>query len=228
MTPSPLRVANVDDESASLLPVVVQIFAREPVTGQCKRRLIPALGAKGSARLHAAMVRRTLSAAMSASQLQQGFKVELWSAQDSNDAFLRAQARLHGCDFKRQHAGDLGARMLGAVADATAQRYGAVIIGTDCPSMTSVRIAAAVDALRRGYPVIMRPATDGGYVCIGMQQAHASLFSDIEWGSARVAGQTRQRLIQTRIRWLELAALPDIDRPADLALLPTALLPTAL
>ena len=219
---------NVDDDAVSLLRVVVQIFAREPVAGQCKRRLIPALGAEGSARLHAAMVRRTLSAAVSVSQLQKRFKVELWSAQGTDDTFLRAQAKLHGCDFKRQHAGDLGARMLGAIPDATAQRHGSVVIGTDCPSMTSVRIAAAVDALQRGYSVIMRPATDGGYVCIGMQQAHASLFTDIEWGSARVAAQTRQRLIQARLRWLELAALPDIDRPADLALLPTALLPSAL
>ena len=31
---------------------VLQVFAKAPVAGQCKTRLIPALGAEGAAQLH--------------------------------------------------------------------------------------------------------------------------------------------------------------------------------
>jgi len=38
----------------------IAVFARAPVPGQAKTRLIPRLGAKGAARLHAALVRHAL------------------------------------------------------------------------------------------------------------------------------------------------------------------------
>ena len=61
------------------------------------------------------------------------------------------------------------------------------------------------------------PAEDDGYVLIGLRRPDARLFADIAWGGPLVLDETRQRLRDCGYRWNELAPLPDVDRPADLA-----------
>jgi glycosyltransferase A (GT-A) superfamily protein (DUF2064 family) len=62
----------------------------------------------------------------------------------------------------------------------------------------------------------MGPAEDGGYVLIGLRQFDARLFSNVTWGTERVAHETRERLQSLGWRWQELETLWDVDRPADL------------
>ncbi len=58
--------------------VLIQIFARTPVAGQVKTRLIPALGAAGAAALYLRLLRRTVAAARAAAP----GAVELWCTPD--------------------------------------------------------------------------------------------------------------------------------------------------
>ena len=61
------------------------------------------------------------------------------------------------------------------------------------------------------------PAEDGGYVLVGLRRPQPRLFAGVEWGSERVMVQTRQRLSELALSWVELPPLWDVDRPADLA-----------
>ncbi|MQM30903.1 MAG: hypothetical protein CRU78_10415, partial [Candidatus Accumulibacter phosphatis] len=65
------------------------------------------------------------------------------------------------------------------------------------------------------------PAEDGGYVLLGLRCPQPGLFEGVDWGSERVMAQTRQRLLALGLRWCELPALWDVDRPADLTRLAT-------
>ena len=100
-----------------------------------------------------------------------------------------------------------------------------LLIGSDCPALQPAHLIAAASALLAeegaGNDAVLIPADDGGYVLIGLRSPQPRLFAGVDWGSARVMAQTRQRLAELRLRWAELPALWDVDRPADLTRLTT-------
>ena len=67
----------------------------------------------------------------------------------------------------------------------------ALLIGTDCPSLTVDDLQEAADVLRQGIDAVIGPAEDGGYVLIGLRQYAPELFTGISWGTESVLGQTR-------------------------------------
>jgi rSAM/selenodomain-associated transferase 1 len=182
-------------------------------------RLIPALGAAGAAALHARLVERTLGEA----RLTASARTELWCADPPEHPFYRDCARRFGVDRHAQTGEDLGQRMSGALTDALVRAQVAVLIGTDSPDLDHGDLEAALLRLRRGIPVVLGPATDGGYVLIGLRRPLPNLFEGIDWGTDRVLEQTRDRLREIDTDWMELAPRHDIDRPTDLAYLPADL-----
>ena len=115
--------------------------------------------------------------------------------------------------LKRQPAGDLGTRMLAAMA---ASGRPTIVIGTDCPAFTPEHLRAAAHAMRDA-DVVLIPAEDGGYVLIGARGAHPQLFSGSAWGTPTVLTETRARIAALGLKSIELPALWDIDTEADLA-----------
>ena len=107
--------------------------------------------------------------------------------------------------------------MLAALAAATGP---ALVIGTDCPALTSEHLRAAADVLRRGTDVVVLPAEDGGYVLIGMRVPQPALFSDMRWSTPRVMDETRHRLRAFGLTWQEPVTLWDSDLPEDIERLP--------
>jgi len=190
----------------------VMVFARAPVAGQCKTRLIPTLGAQGAAALHEKLARRSLAAACAALPAA----VELWCAPDVTHAFFAACARDYPVTLQRQCEGDLGERMHHAIGQALRNHARAIIIGSDIPELDTAYIASAAAALDRA-PAVFGPAEDGGYVLAGLRHATPALFADIEWGGPQVMAQTRAVLARLRMPAIELATLWDLDRPEDLA-----------
>ena len=187
------------------------VFARAPVPGAVKTRLIPALGAAGAAALYARLLQRTLTTACTAAVAP----VDLWCSPDSGDpAFTAAKVRwdvlLH-----EQPRGGLGARMFMALGAALEQCEQAVLIGCDCPALSAADLDAAFVALD-DHDVVLGPAEDGGYVLIGVRRLSPVLFEGIAWGGDRVLRQTRSRLVALGWRWHELPMLWDVDRPEDL------------
>jgi rSAM/selenodomain-associated transferase 1 len=186
------------------------VFARAPVPGAVKTRLIPALGADAAADLHARLLARTLETACAANLAP----VELWCTPDADHpAFAGAAGRL-GVTLRVQPAGDLGHRMRVALESTLADGGRAVLIGCDCPVLSVDDLAGAFSALA-DHDVVLGPAEDGGYVLIGARRVTPVLFDGIDWGGPRVLRQTRGRLVALGWRWHELRTLWDVDRPED-------------
>lgn len=186
----------------------IAILAKAPVAGLAKTRLIPALGADGAAALQERLIRRTVETATGAAL----GGVTLWGTPDDTHPLFRSMQTRHGVALGVQPDGDLGARMQEA---AIAANGPVLIVGADCPALTANHLALAAATLRN-YDVVVIPADDGGYVLIGLAQPHATLFADMEWGTATVMEQTRQRLQSLTLMWRELPTLWDIDTPEDL------------
>jgi glycosyltransferase A (GT-A) superfamily protein (DUF2064 family) len=90
----------------------------------------------------------------------------------------------------------------------------AVIIGTDCPSLTPQDLRRAARLLRGDCDVVLAPAEDGGYVLIGLSKACPRLFEGIEWGGSSVLRETLARSEGLKVK--RLRTLWDVDRPRDL------------
>ena len=190
---------------------LVIVFARAPLPGRAKTRLIPALGAAGAARLQARLIGRALETARRA----RIGRVELHGAGVRGSARLRALARRHAVRLEAQADGDLGRRMALAIGRGLRRARRVVLIGSDCPVLRASDLRRAALRLAGGRDAVFAPAEDGGYTLVAMRRASHRVFASIEWGSGRVMGATRERLAALGWRWSELPRVWDVDRPED-------------
>jgi rSAM/selenodomain-associated transferase 1 len=199
-------------------PTQLIVLAKAPVAGYAKTRLIGALGAEGAARLAARLLEHTMQAARA---VRLG-PLLLACAPDATHPAFAAQAERGDARLVAQGEGDLGARMQRGFEMAFAAGAArALLIGTDAPALDATMLRQADAALARaGVEAVFIPALDGGYVLIGLRQPQPSLFHDMPWSSPRVMALTRERLATAGLHHEELAAVQDIDEPADLAHLP--------
>ncbi|HYN28075.1 MAG TPA: TIGR04282 family arsenosugar biosynthesis glycosyltransferase [Burkholderiales bacterium] len=189
----------------------VLIFARAPVAGNVKTRLIPLLGDHGAAALYRSLVERALSVARGSGV----GPVELWCTPTTDDDFFISCRDRFDVALHPQGEGDLGARMLNAFEDALTRSRHVLLTGSDCPSLTPADLRAAARALREGRDAAFGPAEDGGYVLVGLAQAVPALFDAMRWGTTSVMEETRQRLRNLAWHWHELPVHWDVDRPQD-------------
>jgi uncharacterized protein len=189
------------------------VFTRYPIPGKTKTRLIPALGAAGAAHLHRQMTEHTLA------QVRQlradGVAIEIHYAGVTAD---RELADWLGADlvYRSQGDGDLGERM--ALSIETALQAGhdrVIIIGTDCPGLTTDILQLAFEQLH-DRDLVLGPAIDGGYYLIGLRRFMPELFVGISWGTSTVRQQTIEIAIELGLSMGDLPLLADIDRPEDL------------
>lgn len=194
-----------------LVPVL--IFARAPVAGQCKTRLIPCCGRRGSALVHRQLVRRTLNLAQTAAC----GPVELWATPTPSHPFFASLRRETGVSLRRQPGGDLGRRMSHALARVLLTGApAALLLGTDAANLSTQDLRVAAQTLLDGADVVLQPAADGGYVLLGLNRAIGSTLRGVEWSSGRELRQTCARLRRRGLNVVLLAERWDIDRPTDL------------
>lgn len=187
------------------------IFTKAPRPGAVKTRLIPLLGEQNATALHVTLVKHALAMARASSI----GRIELHCAPDCDDPFFRNCSECYDVALIAQHDGDLGARMAHAFEQALRGARHAILIGTDCPALTTRHLRAARDALAAGLEAVFVPAEDGGYVLIGLARCDPRIFAGIAWGESGVMNQTRNRLSELRWRWQEFETLWDVDRPED-------------
>lgn len=191
-------------------PVAVAILAKAPVPGLAKTQLAPVLGPEGAAALQARFIERTVATALAAAI----GPVTLWAAPDCGHPLFQALATKPGMALAAQPDGDIGGRMLAALAAANGP---AIAIGTDCPALDPADLRTAAAALADGIDVVILPAADGGYGLIGMRRPQPALLTGMIWSTPDVMAQTRARLARLGLTWREPARLWDVDVPADLA-----------
>lgn len=194
---------------------VVLVFAKAPVAGLAKTRLIPVLGAEGAARLARCMLEETIATAVRADV----GPVILCCTPDCNHAAFTDLMTRHGILLVNQGQGDLGARMDRAITAGLQAHHGAIVIGTDCPALGVDQLRQAAQVLETG-PVVFVPAADGGYVLAGLDRPMPELFVAVDWSTEKVMAQTRERLARMDVMAIELPTLHDIDLPIDLIHVP--------
>ncbi len=197
----------MNDAPSSNEPCMVAIFTRAPAPGKTKTRLIPRLGADGAARLHAALIRHTLSTTVAANV----GPIELW-CEDPHDPFFDTLVQAHKISLHGQPGGDLGARML-ACFEAHPQTP-CLLVGTDAPCITPDDLRACASALAH-HDAVFLPAEDGGYALVGTRRPLRQIFENIAWGVDSVMADTRALLRRHNLTWAEPHLVWDIDRPAD-------------
>jgi rSAM/selenodomain-associated transferase 1 len=187
--------------------VGIAVFAKAPIEGLAKTRLIPYLGASGAADLQRAMIEDTLAKALTSN-------VGPVCAPDCRHELFAVLAANYGIELHSQAGADLGSRMFNAF-DILTPRYPVILIGTDCPVLTPLNLIESANLLREGRDVVFLPTEDGGYALIGAAKAWPEIFVDIRWGTDGVMAETRLRASALGLLTAEPAIVWDIDTPAD-------------
>lgn len=187
------------------------VFTRVPVSGQTKTRLIPLLGAQGAAEFHQTILLSTLAEANASNFTT----VEIWCATENEHPFLKQCELDYSCAMKIQQGNDLGERMHHAAEITLAENAFVVLIGSDCPAITTDILNQSYQHLSDGKDVVLGPASDGGYYLIGVKKPNSCIFQDITWGKGNVAERTRQNFTELGLDYVELEELSDIDTPED-------------
>ncbi len=190
-------------------PVAIAVFAKAPVPGQVKTRLIPALGPAGAAALAERLAARAVAAALEA----RIGPVTLWCAPDVAHPVFKAMAAESPLQLATQRGEDLGARMAHAFAATGAPL---ILIGADCPSIDAARLRAAANRLST-VELVIDPAEDGGYGLIAGRALPPAVFANIAWSTPDVMRQTRARAQALGLTLAEGPLLRDLDTPEDLA-----------
>lgn len=188
------------------------VFAKAPMAGFAKTRLIPALGEVGAAHLADRLLAHALAQACAAAI----GPVELCCWPDTSHPAFQNLAQVHGVTLSDQGEGDLGEKMARALGRALQTHQGAIVMGTDAPGVDALYLQDAAAALQY-QDAVFGPALDGGYTLVGLRAAQPALFDAMPWSTSSVMGETRLRLARLGIAHAELAVLSDVDEPADLA-----------
>lgn len=191
------------------------VFAKAPVAGRVKTRLIPVLGADGAA----VLARRMLDHALIVASAADVGSLELCASPAVMHPDWRNISLPAGCEISDQGDGDLGMRMARAAQRGLALGQHVLLIGADCPMLSVQHLRDAAAALLE-HDAVLLPAHDGGYLLLGLKIHAASLFEEMPWSTPQVAELTLARMAALGWRVAVLAALPDIDMPEDLIHLP--------
>lgn len=189
----------------------IVVFAKWPRPGHVKTRLTPALTPVQACHVHELMLNAVLDI-VCALPAQRRFL-----AVSPDSARQQAAERWPALDaVVSQGPGDLGRRIL-RVSNEHFQRHAAeplLILGTDAPDLPRRAYREAAAALADRSAVIC-PSQDGGYCLIGVPEPLAALFAGIDWGSSRVAEQTRAAARASGVPLVELEPWEDVDTLDD-------------
>jgi rSAM/selenodomain-associated transferase 1 len=186
------------------------IFARAPVLGTVKRRLVPALGEAGALAAYTELLEGTLERCVN----PRAYRTELWLSGDPPHSAVDDWCRRFALVVRSQAGADLGERMRVALEDDLGASIRAVLVGADCPDIDRDYVAAAFAALE-SCDLVLGPAADGGYGLVGLKRPMPELFRDMAWGSATVCAETLDRARQSGATVHCLPEIYDVDRPAD-------------
>lgn len=189
---------------------IVCFVTKAPDEVRSKTRLAP-LPPEVRAALSAAMIEDGVEVACTLP----GVRVVMACDPGPEHPFFQRLAQVWPVERVAQGEGDLGARL--SFLSHHLQRDGAAVLflGGDCPQIEVSTLATWIEALTR-VDVVMSPADDGGYVCLGLRKDADFLFREIPWSTSRVAQVTRDRLVEQGISFQEGPVEFDIDRIEDL------------
>ena len=187
------------------------VFAKAPVAGTAKTRLIPRLGAQGAAELHQKLVLHTLNNLVN----PQHWDTILWCAGDRQHDFFQHCLASFDLVLDFQQGENLGDRMFHAIASSLSVYSSVCLVGTDCPVLTRCTIIEAFESLEAS-DMVFNPAEDGGYVLLAAKLIDRRVFENIRWGTGEVMQKSLENVKKTGYQVSLLSTLWDVDVPDDL------------
>ena len=182
----------------------ILIMARPAELGKVKSRLAATLGAEKTLTVYKHLLHHTISITE-----KSGHSFIIWWSNLPND-YLSIPYQLQTGEL-------LGERMQQAFEFEfnLNQSEKVVMVGTDCPDLSTTILQQAFDALEENK-IVLGPSEDGGYYLIGMNGFHPELLQDIEWSTDRVLEQTIEKCKKYEKTFALLPTLNDIDNEEDL------------
>ncbi|MDZ4822938.1 MAG: TIGR04282 family arsenosugar biosynthesis glycosyltransferase [Flavobacteriales bacterium] len=184
------------------------LFTKNPEAGKVKTRLAATIGNEAALKVYNQLLLYTVSATEYLPVDMFVFYSDHIPQDDifSNKNYIK----------EMQQGMDLGERMKNAFASTFERGYAEiVIIGADCPDISSAIIMNAFDDLNNN-DVVIGPAEDGGYYLLGLKALHTELFEDIEWSTEKVLHHTITKCKASKHIYHLLPVLNDIDVEKDL------------
>lgn len=189
---------------------LLQIFAKAPIQGFVKTRLIAELGDKKATDVYIELLDRTINLALTSE-----YKTQIWCAPNQQHDFFQFNKQKYGVILKDQLGRGLGERMQYALRQGLKEADEVMLIGADCPVFTTEYLIKAFEALRLS-DVVLGPAEDGGFVLVGCRKTHEKMFDGVNWGHSTVLEQTVDAITKAGLTSQLLPMLWDVDTPADL------------
>lgn len=197
------------------------IFIKNPRKGYVKTRLAKTVGDEKAYQVYLKLLEHTLSVATKVNAEKQ-----IWYSSfiDESDDFLgKSSDRLERSDVydrrfdkKLQQGEDLGERMAYAFKGGFENKFEKIlIIGSDCPGISSAIIEDGFDGLEQN-DVVIGPSEDGGYYLIGSNTFIPEIFDGIPWSTEHVYSETINLLQKKNLSYNKLPTLNDIDTEEDL------------
>jgi rSAM/selenodomain-associated transferase 1 len=182
------------------------IFIKNIERGKVKTRLAATVGDDQALKIYEALLEHT-------QKVVRAVNAERFLFYSS---FIEKKDSWSGNFFNKkvQSQGDLGSRMSNAFLDVFEVDGKAIIVGSDCASLTPEIIKTALEKLDE-YPFVVGPTFDGGYYLLGMNSYEPSVFEDIEWSTETVFPTTLLRMASLKKRCFFLPQLSDIDYEED-------------
>jgi hypothetical protein len=183
------------------------IFAKQPLPGRVKTRLVPPLTPAEACALYRVALQETISAfaGAPATLVLCGSGRRSWFARNFPEVPLLLQGR-----------GDLGVRLARATAALFAAGGGPVAVaGADSPDLPLPLIDAAFAALATVDAAAI-PCTDGGFALLALRRPLPQLFADISWSTPTVLATLRERAAQLGLRFATVGSWDDVDDLASL------------
>jgi uncharacterized protein len=192
------------------------LMARPPRRGACLGRLAPVIGEGPAARLARAMLLDTWST------------LSAWvSSQPDVDLVLALAGGADECpllqptpSLVRQAEGDMGRRLASICAGALGQRGRVLLLAADTPGLPVTHIAGAL-AVLADADVVVGPAADGGFWCLGVRGGPQALngntwLDGLGWHQPDTLAQLEDRARRIGLRVARAAPWWDVDRAEDL------------
>lgn len=193
------------------------MFAKAPLAGQVKTRLIGKLTAEQAAELYVCFLRDTFALMEAVQETRESLSLVLcYTPADEVEAFEAAD--LDGCLLVAQRGGTLGERLQHCVADLVELGFHSVIIiGADSPTLPAEIIEEALTCLQSPQQITIGPATNGGFYLLGLNHLPDSLFGPINWTKEQTFSQLQARAEELGSDLMVLPQWYDVDTADDLA-----------
>ena len=189
------------------------LFAKTPIVGQVKTRLIPAIGKHKATEIYTYLLKRTIDIAEQLPAVEKYLFVSDGEGSRFPDQFFD---QFSNWSVMPQRGNDIGHRQQNALEETVVAGVATVLIGADIMDCTSADLNNAFQVLEQGFDSVIGPSVDGGYWLVGSGGKSLPIFSDITWSSARVFSQTRARLQRYGLSYHCITERRDLDEISDL------------